>query len=342
MSALPLIALCTLFAAGTGIVWWAGIRLPEVAADLGRRTGMGQAFAGMLLLGGITSLPELATTTSAAVSLPDLALNNAMGSVAFNVVLLAIADAALGGRALTGILVKSVTLLQGVLGMLLLCAAAILLTIGDVALPAFGVGIGSSLLFLLCIGAMWISGRYENRSTWAVIDPPQPGEREEQVKISPRSSGMLVARLAFLALLILVGGVVLSQTGGAIAERTGLGTGLVGMVLLAAATSLPEVSTVTVASRAGQHELAVGDVFGANLFNVAMIFIIDAVSLGEPVLGTGTSFEIVAALLGAIMIGVFVVGLLERADRTVLRVGYDSAAVLLIYASGIIILSQLT
>lgn len=161
------------------------------------------------------------------------------------------------------------------------------------------------------------------------------------MKISPRSPGLLVARLAFLALLILVGGVVLSQTGGAIAERTGLGTGLVGMVLLAAATSLPEVSIVTVASRAGQHELAVGDIFGANLFNVAMIFIIDAVSLGEPVLGTGTSFEIVAALLGAIMIGVFVVGLLERADRTVLRVGYDSAAVLLIYASGIIILSQL-
>lgn len=334
-------ALLALFALGAAVVWWAGVRLPEVAADLAWRTGLGQAFAGMLLLGGITSLPELATTTSAAATgVPDLALNNVMGSAAFNVLLLAGADAVLRHRPLTGTIGRPATLLQGLLGMLLLGVTAVLLTTGD--LPVGGVGAGSALLLALCIGAMWISAQYETRPAWAVVDPPEPdGPPPQQEQRPAGSRAALATRLLSLAALVLAGGVILSQTGESIAERTGLGTGLVGVVLVAAATSLPELSAITAAVRGGRYELAVGDIFGANLFNVAMIFVIDAVALGPPVLGTGTAFEVVAALLALLLTGIYVVGLLERDDRTILRVGYDSAAALLLYAAGIVLLTSI-
>lgn len=338
LEAWPLAAVFALFAAGAAVVWWAGVRLPDVAAELARQTGVGQAFAGMLLLGGITSLPELATTTSAAASgVPDLALNNVMGSAAFNVVLLAVADAALGRRALTGTIGKPATLLQGVLGILLLGMTAVLLTTGD--LPIAGVGVGSALLFALCLSAMWISARYETRPAWMVVDPPEPGDSPQETAPPAGRPSSLAIRLLALAMLVLAGGVILSQTGESIAERTGLGTGLVGLVLLAGATSLPELSAITAAVRGGHYELAVGDIFGANLFNVAMIFIIDVVAGGPPILGTGAAFEVVAALLALLLTGAYVIGLLERDDRTFLRMGYDSIAALALYAGGITVLA---
>lgn len=341
LSVVPLAVVFGLFGLAALVVWWAGVRLPEVAADLGRRTGLGQAFAGMLLLGGITTLPELATTTTAAATgVADMALNNVMGSAAFNVLLLAAADAMLGRRALTGTLGNPATLLQGLLGMMLLGTTAVLLTVGDYALG--GVGAGSVLLFTLCLLAMRISARYETRSTWTLVDPRPAQGQERAEEPRSRTSWQLAARLLSLGALVLVGGVILSQAGESIADRTGLGTGLVGLLLLAGATSLPELSALTAAVRSGRYELAVGDIFGANLFNVAMIFIIDAVSPGPLVLDAGGDFEIVAALLAVLLTGTYVIGLLERDDRTFLRLGYDSAMVVLLYSGGMLLLMSMS
>ena len=87
--------------------------------------------------------------------------------------------------------------------------------------------------------------------------------------------------------------------------------------------------------REGHYEMAVGDIFGANLFNIAMIFTIDLILPGAPVLQSAGSFEAISALLGLLLTGIFVVGLLERGDRTLFRMGYDTFAVLLIYVLGI-------
>lgn len=336
---LPLAGLFAIFAAAALLVWWAGARLPRLAAAIGHRAGVGEAFAGMLLLSGITSLPELATTSSAAAfDAPALATNNVLGSAAFNVLLLAIADMIFGRGALTAAIAKPATLLQGVLGMILLGAAAALATVGDVAL--WGFGAGSAVLFAGCVGAMGLAAGYESRATWTVLDPPG-GDDDEAEERAPGRLPSLALRLAGLALLILAAGVMLSQSADSIAERTGLGDGLVGLVLLAGATSLPELTAITAAVRGGHYELAVGDIFGANLFNVAMLFLIDLIAPGPPVLETAGRFEAVAAMLALLLTGLFVVGLLERADRSLLRMGYDSLAALLLYGGGIAVLASL-
>ncbi len=95
------------FAVAGFVVWGAGTRLAVLVDGIARRSGIGHAFLGMLLLGGITSLPEVATVASASyVGNASLAVNNLLGSAAINLVLLAIADAILGRDALMSVVLK--------------------------------------------------------------------------------------------------------------------------------------------------------------------------------------------------------------------------------------------
>jgi cation:H+ antiporter len=87
--------------------------------------------------------------------------------------------------------------------------------------------------------------------------------------------------------------------------------------------------------------MAMTDILGTNLFDVALISVVDAVYAGPPVLNEVGRFSVVAALLGAAATTVYLGGLIERRDRTVLRMGIDSLAVLVIYFGGILLLYRL-
>jgi cation:H+ antiporter len=140
------------------------------------------------------------------------------------------------------------------------------------------------------------------------------------------------------AAVLLVAGFMLSRAGDALAQQSGLGTSLVGFVLVGFSTSLPEISSMVAAIRRKHYELAIRDIFGTNLFNLALIPLADIIYAGGPILREGGRFEMVAALLGIVLTAVYIVGLLERRDRTVLRMGYDSLAAILFYAIGLAML----
>lgn len=326
----PLVA--ALFGGAAFVVWWAGMRLPAYVAAIEARTGMGQAFAGMVLLGGITTLPELSTMGSAAaLGAGELAVNNAFGSISFNLVLLAIGDAVSGRRALTSIIAKPATLLQGVLGMVLMAVAATAAASADT--PLLGAGLWTWSLFAATITAMWIASHYERRPAWSVTDPPPPVEPPEILELE-HSFPALLLRTTGLAIPILIGGSILANTGDEISTRGGIDAGLIGFILVAFATSLPELSTVVGSVKRGHYELAFGDIFGANLFNIALLLIVDLVHPGPPVMMLVGSFESVAALLGLVLTGFYVIGLLERRDRSFWRMGYDAIAVVCVYILG--------
>ena len=90
----PLPANIAVFVVAAIIVWIAGTRLSLYADAIARRTGIGQAALGVLLLGGVTSLPEIAVAGSAAISgAGALAVNNLLGGFTMQVAILAVADA---------------------------------------------------------------------------------------------------------------------------------------------------------------------------------------------------------------------------------------------------------
>jgi cation:H+ antiporter len=338
----PLWTNLAVFAASAAAVWAAGTRLAAYVDAIATQTGLGHGFSGLLLLGGITSLPEIATVaTSSITGNPALALNNVLGSAAINVVLLAVADAVLGRDALTAVVAKPITLLQGTLGMILLAIAAAAITTGDRILFG-GVGLWSTTLLAGCIGALWISSGYERRHVWTVVDAGRDESEPYGAPDDEQPVHLLMLRILGIGAAILVAGCLLSQTGDAIATQTRIGTSLIGLVLVGFATSLPELSSIIAALRLRRYEMAVGDIFGTNLFNIALIFLADLAYRGEnPVLAMAGPFEAVASLLAVVLTGIFVLGLLERKDRTVMRMGYDSLAAIAVFLTGLVLLYRI-
>lgn len=340
LEALPLWALAAAFAGAAAVVWFAGTRLTSRVDAIATSTGMGQAFAGMLLLGGITSLPEVAAvSTSALGGNGALAVNNLLGTAAINVLLLAVADTVYGRNALTGAAARPTVLLQGVLAMLLAAGVMLVIAAGDAAPTGLPVGLGAAGLALAAIGALWLSAAYERRNVWQTVGGP-PAEAagpDDESRPLPR----LILSATLLGLTILGGGYLLSVTAEQLSERTGASASLVGFLLVGMATSLPEVSSITAAVRQGRYQLALGDIFGTNIFNVMLILLADSLAGGGPVLAAAGRFEMIGAGLAVVMTGVYVVGLLERGDRTVLRMGYDSLAALAVFLLGIGLLARL-
>lgn len=327
--------LAALFAMAAAVVWRAGTQISRYAALIAERTGISGAAIGVLLLGFATSLPEVATSvTASAGGNAQLAVNNLLGGVAFQVLVLAIADAAIGRDALTALVPSAKILLQAVISMLLLAIALIGVSIGEPSVgPVGAAAIGIAAAYLLGLRTL----RSEREAGWRPSRIPETGE------VPAESKDIGDARLALAtvaaALAILAAGVVLTLAAEALAGAAGVDTGLVALTLLAAATSLPEVSTAVAAVKLRQTEMAIGDVLGGNMFDTALILLVDLVYVGAPVLREVDRTAATAALLGILMTGVMLIGMIERRDRTILRMGYDSFAVIFCYVAGIVLIA---
>lgn len=334
------------FAAGAVVVWLAGTRLSRYVDVLSERTKVGEIFFGMLLLGGVTSLPELATTmTASRAGNAPLAVNNILGGVAMQVTILAMADFAVRGRALTAVGGRPTLLLQGLLLILALATTCVGITVGDVSVA--GIPVWTAATLALVLFGLYLIQRYESSPRWepvGKVDPPG-GASEKAEQRRERLRGLSTRRLALFTtvagLVILSGGYVVARTGDALSVQTGLGASFMGAIAVAIATSLPEISTTLEAARLGQPRLVLSNIFGTNLFDVGLLFFADLAYPDAPVLNEVGAFSQVASLLGIVLTTVYLIGIAERKDRTALRMGPDSLVVLVLYGAGVVLLYTL-
>ena len=334
---LPLWINFAIFTGAASVVWFAGRRLSEDAERVAQRTGLSRAFLGMLLLGGATSLPELATTITATLnSNAQLATGNLFGGVALQMAILAIVDAFAVRGALTYFTPQPLLLFQGVMLVLLLGIAVA----GIAATEPFsvvGVGFTPILLMLGYLLTLRVCQRDEYLPRWKATNPADAGDAPRQeIRDRDSSEGPLWGPIALAALAILAAGWALATAGDAISTQTGLGATFVGVVLVAASTSLPELSTSLGAVRHGNYQMAVSNILGTNCLEVALFFVADMTYRGGPILGEADASALFAASMGIVITCVFLVGLLERRDRTVFGMGFDSLAVLVTYFTGLV------
>lgn len=323
-----------LFVASAAAVWWAGTRLSRYADAIAGRTGIGQAVIGVILLGGITSLPEIAVTGTAAVGgNASLAVNNLLGGFTAQVTVLALADAVMRRRALTTVVPDPLVLLQGALGIVLVSVTVVGIMVGDVAL--LGAGAWTWGILAIFLYAIRMVARSSGHPAWQVVGEPPSEEIGEERPEVEHSNRALYAWTAGVALVIFVMGWLLASTGEALAEQTGLGDSFFGAVFVAISTSLPEISTVLAAVRLGRYVLAASDIFGTNLFDVAIVVLVDLLYPGGPVLAEVGSFSVVAGLLGILVTAIYLVGLVERRDPAVGGVGLDTIMVAVVYLGGV-------
>lgn len=336
---------CLLFAVAAALIWWAGTRLEHTADAISRRTGLGQAFTGMLLLAAATSLPEVATTITAVVFLnnPTLAVHNLLGGVAMQTAILAIADIAKRRKgALSFFSPRFVLLIEGV-GLIALLQI-IIAGVSARGTPAIlGVSGWTVLLLFAYVLLMYLVYRSQGQPRWTPTrtDDVPDGVMIEDVDSDAKPRGT-TARLwwtfAGLSLIVLGGGWLATQTAEVLAEKSGLGSAFLGATLLAAATSLPELSTTIAASRNDRYTVAISNIFGSNAFDVALIALADILFRDGSILAHAEPSAVFVTTIGAIMTCIYLWGLMEREDRTVCGIGRDSAAALTLYLGAMAVL----
>jgi cation:H+ antiporter len=237
-------------------------------------------------------------------------------------------------------------LLEGVFLVLLLALVLVGIAAGP-PLVVWGIGMWTAAIFGVYVLSVYLLHRYDRADTWRPVDLPDEtqggGQPQEPKQRSgdQLSTGQLFLRFGAGSLVLLAAGSAVAQVGSALAEQSGLGTSSVGATLVAVATSLPEVSTTIAAVRLGSCILAVSNIFGSNAVMVALLFLADVLYREGALLAAVDRAAALGAAVGIVVTAIYLLGLIERANRTVWRLGVDSAAVVVLYLGSLVVLYQL-
>ena len=352
MAGLPLPAVVAVFALAALAVWLAGIKLSDTTDVLATRLGLGEALGGLILLAIATNLPEIAITVSAAIANDlGIAIGNILGGIAIQTVVLAVLDAVGLGRD-DGLTFRSASLSLVLEAMVVIAVLVIAVMGAQLPLGAANGRLEPAAVFIVAtwIAGLWLVGRARRGLPWHEFGNPPDGQekrrghaRKKRAERIHRRLGTRAAVGVFTAaaLVTLIAGVGLEQSGEVIAGRAGMSGVVFGATILAAATALPEVSTGLSSIRLADYQLAVSDIFGGNAF-LPVLFLPAGLISGHAVLPQAQSTDIYLTGLGALLTVVYVVGLIFRPRRQLWVMGADSWAVVLLYALGVVGLIAIT
>jgi cation:H+ antiporter len=145
------------------------------------------------------------------------------------------------------------------------------------------------------------------------------------------------AELVFLATaaVVIVAGVRLARDGEKIADRTGLGQGWVGAILVASATSLPEIATDVAAVRDGERSLAIGDLFGSSMANMLILGVADLLTRRTHLMTQVAVNQATVGVLAMALTAVAAAGVLAGEGLGFLGVGWAPLTIGIGYVLGI-------
>ncbi|MGW3097546.1 sodium:calcium antiporter [Streptomyces sp. NPDC001102] len=338
--------LLLLFVASAAVIWYAGIKLSDTTDVLAERLHLGSALGGLVLLAVATNLPELAITVSAALAGQlDVAVGNILGGIAIQTIVLAVLDAAgVRPRApLTRVAASLQLVLEGALVVVVL-AVVVMGTQLSPGLHAARLAPASVAIAVLWVIGLVLLNRAGRGLPWreggdAPDSQPEPrGHSRGKKEKAATDQGVRTGRAGLIfgtaALATLVAGVVIERSGEEFFARQGLSGVLFGATVLAAATSLPEVSTGLTSTKLGDHQLAISDIFGGNAF-LPVLFLPAAIISGKPVLPAAHDTDVYLTALGIILTVTYMAGLVFRPRRQYARMGIDSVTAVVIYVVGI-------
>ena len=292
------------------------------------RTRLGGMFIGVLLLAGATSLPEVLTSISSLnQNSPNLAAGNLLGSNTFNMLLLAILDiASFKQRILRKAAIKHA--LTGSLAVFLI-GLVVFFILADIDLHIGWVGIDSLVILLAYIVSVkLIQG---NASTH---DPKTLPEIPEN---TPSLKKGIIGFAISAAVLILITPVMVKNAN-TIAELTGLGTSFIGTTLVALVTSLPELVTTLAAAKIGAADMAIGNLFGSNMFNMFAIGLTDLFYTEGRFLSVIDPSFLLIGMFGFLMTGMALIGNLAKLEKKIWFLEVDALALILVYIASILLL----
>ncbi|TDX59149.1 sodium:calcium antiporter [Orenia marismortui] len=331
-----MIGLWSIFLVSAMVIILAGTKLSDYGDIIADKTGLGQALVGGILVAGATSLPELVTSSTAAIiGSPDISIGNVFGSNTFNLTILALVDL-IHGPGPFMLRVHSKHILSALLGVLLASVATLFILANHLAglnIEVLSIGLGSIVILIGYLVGTRLNFRYEKKN--------KENLKDDDLVDSNISLKKAIIGFSIAAFFIIIAGISLSYSGDKIATLSGLDKTFMGTILVAAATSLPEVVAAIAAIRINAYDMAVGNVFGSNIFNMMIIFTTDLVYRQGSVLADVSLSHSITALMGLVLSGISVIGLFYRSEKTFLTIGWDSIAILITYLFGTYLLFRL-
>ncbi|MBN1808404.1 MAG: sodium:calcium antiporter [Planctomycetes bacterium] len=322
----------------------AGTRLSKYGDVFSEKLKLGHAFVGLIFMSFATALPELITSSSAAAveGSPNLALGNNFGSIFFNVSILAWLDILVKEKSLYAAVNRDV-MVPGVVSMAMVALGMFFLAV-ELARPGFipapfNVGLGALVIFAAYAGGAGFLRHHDEEHGGA-------GD-EEPAGHSEVSLGWTVVKYAGAALVIGWAGVNLARAGKDLSETYGLSKSFIGTIFLAISTSLPELSATVTMVRRGFYDMAFGNIFGSNAFNVVILaatdvvyrkgsLFADAATEGAGSTGGtgGGHVHMVTGSLAILMTGLVVLGIMHRPSTLRARLSYPSVLVIALFFLG--------
>jgi cation:H+ antiporter len=306
----------------------AAIKLAQYGDVIAVRTRLGGMFIGVLLLAGATSLPEMLTMiNSFRAQTPGLAAGNMFGSNMFNMLLLAILDL-LNQQARILRRVAMTHALTAALGSAMI-GLSVFFILGDIRLKIGWMGADSLVLILVYVaGIRLIQTNGQASATTVEVPAGKP--------VMPLWRALLGFAMATGVLVVITPWLVRSSN--EIAEITGLGAGFIGTTLLATVTSLPETVAVVAAARIGAYDMAVGNLFGSNVFNMFALGVADLFYTPGRFLGAIDPAFALVAMLGLLLTNMALIGNIARVERRLAFVEADALLIMLLYFGGMLFL----
>ena len=314
--------------ASLAVIGVAGVRLSRNGDIIAEKSGLSRGWVGLIMLASVTSLPELVTGLSAVTvaNVPDIAVGNILGACIFNLAFIVVLDflyrkESIYTRARQG------NVLAAGFGIVLIGVAGFnLLLYRAGAMPAIGhVGLYTPVILLLYLLAMRTLYRYEQSQLTEFV--------EERAELYPHISlKQAVRSYVVAAIAVVAAGVWLPYIAADLAEAMGWQQSFVGTLFVAAVTTAPEIVVTVSALRMGAIDLAIGNLFGSNLFNVAILAIDDLAYLPGPLFADVSISHAASAFSAMMMSGLAVVGLILRpASRVYRTVSWVSLLLLVVY-----------
>ena len=334
---IPLVALAAIGLAAAAVILFAGLRMTGLADRIADRTGFGEAVVGGVLLGSATSFSgTIVSLTAALDGRASLAFSNGIGGIAAQTAFLAVADLLYRRANLEHAAAELANVFQcGVLLMLLTVPLAAY-TAPEVAF--FGIHPASAVLVVAYAIGVVATSRLRETPMWKPVNTDETrADTPEQGDSTDKPARGLIARFVALMLLLGTAGWVVAQVGAAATDRLGLSASLVGALMTAVITSLPELVTTIAAVRRGALQLAVGGIIGGNTFDTLFLTVADVGYRDGSVyhaIGRGDLFWLATGIL---MTAVLMLGLLYREKQGPVGIGRESVTLLAIYFGAIVI-----
>ncbi len=313
------------FVLTSAVIVYAATQLAKYGDVIAIRTRLGGMFIGTLLLAGVTSLPEVLTTLSAlGEGAPDLAAGNLLGSNMFNMLLLAVLDILHSKHRL----LRKAAFKHALSGSLtiFMIGLVVFFILADIDLKIGWVGADSLVLIAVYVVSIRLLQQNAGGGAGSAAEADLPEG------IPSLRKALIGFGLAAAALIIVTPLMVNSSV--RIADITGLGTTFIGTTLVALVTSLPEMVTTIAAAKYGADDMAIGNLFGSNLFNMFALGLTDLFFLQGRFLGVINPSFVLVGMLGLIMTGMGLIGNLARLERRIGFIEIDALLLILVYFGG--------